>query len=1227
MQPNPTAPDQNGQLLQLFDEAAKGLSQPTAAAGTPSPAVAQPEAPPANVQTPSWSVGGVLGDIGTGITELPRAAVKGARDAAQETMDFAADVGGYISGTDLKAPQLPDLNKPKSVTGQFATSISQFVTGMVGAGKLLQGVGVAKKIAGAGKAVRVGAEVGKASAVGAVAFDPMGPRLSDLVENHLPVLSNPVTRYLMSDPTDSRAEGRLKNALESIGMDGVLIGTFSAGAKAFKLYNDFKAGKATSEQLEAAVQQAMKAQQAADAQAAAKAPAEDLAAISQRLQDEATALNPEGQLPPQAMTAEVPPAAVVSEVPPAAMVSEAAPARPLEVVQSPTAGAPEGQLPPKPKMLAVADEDLDGIMKGLREDADAIEKFGSWESAFQNGHRFGRGKRIPWQKMASEVDSPDTNAVEMLIARVADRLQEQTDKVRGGNAKGVQTDQQVRMMIGQRAKLWGEDPAALMGMLEAAGKNSRSMAANMEASFLVGQRVMQDAYTSAMLIRAGELSRWGGDAAAAQAELRQLLEVGSTVFAQGAAMRANAGRTLRRSRAEFAPSPGDVAKLKGLDGDKLVEAMVATGGDARAIKRLANPSLGERLMDSAEFLLVNNLLWGWRTHVVNFTTNAYMVAARPLERVMGSMAVGGSEGARIRSEAWKQYTYMGSALSDAWGYASQAWARGDSVLAPHSLETNKAGINSATFNFKPWDSLSNIIYNATVVPLVKSIGVPTRALGTVDELVQQTVYRSKVLANAHVEGAEKGLAGKDLTDYVHGRLFEAFDASGRATDARTLQEARTTVFQQDLLPGTMGAGVQNLVSNFRPLRIILPFVRTPTNVLRYGWKMTPGLNLLQTEYRQMISGRMGPEAQAQAVGQMAMGSLFMAYAGFLAGSGMITGGGPTDRKARDALMATGWQPYSFVVPNSDGSKKYVNFGRFDPVAMPLGMIADIADAAAITGDPESDTIQNMAAASMLSIVKQLSSKTYLQSLNQAIDAVMDPDRNLGRASGSMAANFVPFSSALNMVNPDPHMREAREFQDRIMARLPGYSEKLPAKRDAFGDPIRVNKGLWVTGARDAVDREIERMADSQGLYIGSPSPNVGDVDLRDVTMKNGANAYERYQVLAGQPTPRAKPLKDVVATLMETKAYQDAPDGDAAVQGTKLFMLGGVLQRYREAALRQIKADPNVMEAISKRQLDVVNHYRAKQAPKPPEQQGRDALQRLGSAFGVDLQGVMPSQP
>ncbi len=110
---------------------------------------------------------------------------------------------------------------------------------MLGAGKL---VGIAKAVPKVGAAVgaleatskgSAALSSAKAAAVGAVAFDPSGPRLSDLVQK-FPALQNPVSEFLASKPGDSAALGRTKNALESIGVDAALAGVFAASVAGFK---------------------------------------------------------------------------------------------------------------------------------------------------------------------------------------------------------------------------------------------------------------------------------------------------------------------------------------------------------------------------------------------------------------------------------------------------------------------------------------------------------------------------------------------------------------------------------------------------------------------------------------------------------------------------------------------------------------------------------------------------------------------------------------------------------------------------------------------------------------------------------------------------------------------------------------------------------------------------------------------------------------------------------
>ncbi|MGO4841391.1 hypothetical protein AB4144_54955, partial [Rhizobiaceae sp. 2RAB30] len=62
-------------------------------------------------------------------------------------------------------------------------------------------------------------------------------------------------------------------------------------------------------------------------------------------------------------------------------------------------------------------------------------------------------------------------------------------------------------------------------------------------------------------------------------------------------------------------------------------------------------------------------------------------------------------------------------------------------------------------------------------------------------------------------------------------------------------------------------------------------------------------------------------------------------------------------------------------------------------------------------------------------------------------------------------------------------------------------------------------------------------------------------------------AYDRFLELSGQ-LPSGPSLKSLLAKLIQSEAYQDMPDGDSGVKGTRLNALGKIVQAYRERAKR-----------------------------------------------------------
>lgn len=183
-------------------------------------------------------------DIVRGLTELPLQVVGGAADAIQETVNAVDSLGDWLNENvadlrvevdipfvdddevinldpgDVAEAILPDVAEAESVTGGGARAISQFITGFVGAGKLLKGMGLAAK---GGTAAQVGEAMAKGAIADFTVFDPHEDRLSNMIQQ-VPELQNPVTEYLAADEDDTETEGRLKNAIEGLGLGAIVDG-------------------------------------------------------------------------------------------------------------------------------------------------------------------------------------------------------------------------------------------------------------------------------------------------------------------------------------------------------------------------------------------------------------------------------------------------------------------------------------------------------------------------------------------------------------------------------------------------------------------------------------------------------------------------------------------------------------------------------------------------------------------------------------------------------------------------------------------------------------------------------------------------------------------------------------------------------------------------------------------------------------------------------------------
>jgi hypothetical protein len=287
---------------------------------------------------------------------------------------------------------------------------------------------------------------------------------------------------------------------------------------------------------------------------------------------------------------------------------------------------------------------------------------------------------------------------------------------------------------------------------------------------------------------------------------------------------------------------------------------------------------------------INALLSNPKTHIINISSNIANTIIKPLEEFIGSkLIIGNSEKAKkLRLEGLRALrTYVGfrEYLSDAIKYMKLALNNEDTIIGGQKFSAGKLDT--------PERSIGGLAG--------KIVRMPTRFLNGADEFFKQINYRSRLKANAVMKAIELGKDPKkiiyttldrkpvsEFDDYVSEYIRKGFDEDtgliGIEPDAMIY--AQESTYTQDLTG--LFKMMQDIVNEYPILRQIVPFVRTPVNLMLNIVDRTP-LGLIRKEYRNNFLGRNGASKMAQARGQMVTGTALIVYASMLYREGYITG--------------------------------------------------------------------------------------------------------------------------------------------------------------------------------------------------------------------------------------------------------------------------------------------------------------------------------------------------
>jgi hypothetical protein len=902
------------------------------------------------------AAGGVA--MGQTLRDTSKAALSGALKAVFESKDFLQEtVGLGMDPGDVNpssARQWADSTNTfltkKSWTNGVVRGIAEFGVGFIGLGKIKL-AGAALK--GGPGAVGWAVDAARAAATSAIAFDPHEERLSNLIQNtgagQWPLLG-PVTEYLAAKPEDGKAEGRFKAALESLTLDGIAAAGFLAAVKGIKAT---RAGdKAAAEAAHAEAEQAFtNLQRRGDLEehprSSSALPHADEADVDNWAR--ADGWVPEGEhspldtmhagptLPdagtsPIEQTLRHPPGDAPGTTTSAPRVTPEPQLSAVSTRETPRATA-------KATEAVITPEQVQTHLKVAAKDVDAIAEHGSMEAASSAGHTFAGTEDaglIPWQKITTP---------EATRAWVGQVLEEQRPLV----ATAPITDARVDAMVAQRARLFNEDPDILKGIIKQAGEDARGTTATMETGYLLANSAFKETYELGQRISVGNFTGFEGRDAALAA-LRGRLQTAVEMAAAAKAMSSAAGRSLRRMRGEFSAERMaglQAINVEGLDPEALAKVIASTGGDPALLAKVGQPTVLRQITDWVGGVYAANLMWGWSTQTINAVTSAAQLYLRPLEVILGSgplQAIGKLRGdetmkaaaVSVRTQARREMLTDVSVLTDGLAAAKWAFLNGDSKIAPHTIESLDVSARSgaAPIIWREVKGMDDVIANALMASNAALHG-SLRLAGTVDEMIKVIRYRAIISAKASVEADAMPTlkaGSREYADFIKARVERSFDDAGRAIDVDALAEAKASTFQQDLIKtgtddtwtggASFGAAYQGFAANYPLLRLITPFVKTPSNLIRYGVKLTPGLNLLQKEYLNAARGLKGDEEQARAIGQMMMGIMLASTAVSLRMDGRITGAGPQNEAQNKQWRSDGNMPYALSGTGENGKRPH-----------------------------------------------------------------------------------------------------------------------------------------------------------------------------------------------------------------------------------------------------------------------------------------------------------------
>lgn len=636
--------------------------------------------------------------------------------------------------------------------------------------------------------------------------------------------------------------------------------------------------------------------------------------------------------------------------------------------------------------------------------------------------------------------------------------------------------------------------------------------------------------------------------------------------------------------------------LEMADMHKLVDDIVKNGqltqAEANALK---SEMTGRAIKDATGFkkiramaaeYIINSYLTAPTNISTNIMSGAGQVLFSPLLREMEALigkATANKADQRRMGEGLVMLKGIFQGFGEGMDFAKAGWVTGK----PLDLKIDAASFGMTAKEFRDaqvkfgfddvrGEALKEVLYDQATQAIPGTIGkvlrLGSKAGVAIDEFWKATLRRmefnAKAYRDADLLAAKFGVSKEEAyAKAIENRMNPSNwnelmrDTFGVKGTTEIANFAKEKVFQENL--GGLAKTVQELRAK-NPLAgaLLLPFVKTPYNILKEGASYMPGIGVFSR--KEIIdplvgkgTGKFGwaafqPVQRERLLAKQMLGMAATMYVNSLVEEGYITGSNPKGDLPK----------YSMKIGDS-----WYSYARIEPLASLFGIVTDMhqtyneykADPL-LNKKPLDDVLTDFGLAAAQSVSDNILNKSFVEGISKAIAALLDPERYGESFIQSYSTAAVPAGIAAVARSFDPYERQVVTMTDKLIGRTPGLRETLPIRYDIMGQPIKTSVSEVLAGVKVFTPTELQKRLNEVDVDIKGIGKKVGNVEL-------SAEQLSRYGQLAG----------GYFAAGLEK--VMDSSQWGKLDSFQQEYYIKSVLEKSRSAAARQLtgelyKTDP-----------------------------------------------------